>query len=71
MFDIIKFNLEMIILEYKTNYLYDYGKNYIEAICLEFEKIIVNIFLDRKSHRLDIKIIKKEKINRKKINLLM
>ena len=28
----------MITLEYKIDYLYDYEKTYINAICLNFEK---------------------------------
>ena len=72
MYNIIKLNFKgMITLEYKIDYLYDYEKTYINAICLNFEKVIVNIFLNRKGHWLDIKIIKKERLNRKKINLSM
>ncbi len=46
-------------MEYELNYLYHDGCDCIKAMCLSFDKVIVNIWLNRKIHTLDIKFYKK------------
>lgn len=55
-------------MNYKVDYLCEY-ENFVQAISLTFDSVVVNIFLNRKYHSLDIKIFKKNKKNRKNINL--